>query len=178
MISRFLPKFYKGVFEFDVLMDSEQPLFNDMYSKYAHALTNQFIVVADEDGLERFEEMLGIEPEGDLEERRAEILSTLHHQRVYNVNTYTYMLGRLFPEFSVGFHINPFDHESYLGIALFSSAADDDRILSVIKVLLRMLPLNMKLTVKNNFNVPYPEAPLYVSTHTTYMKCYSTTAGD
>ncbi|MDY3922762.1 MAG: putative phage tail protein [Ezakiella sp.] len=59
--------------EFYARVKAENPEFNLMWEEFYKTIKNTFILEADEDGLARWEEMLGIIPSGSLEDRRLKV---------------------------------------------------------------------------------------------------------
>ena len=59
--------------EFYARVKAENPEFNLMWDEFYKTLRNTFILEADEEGIRRWEEMLGIIPMGSLEDRRLKV---------------------------------------------------------------------------------------------------------
>lgn len=59
--------------EFYVRVKAENPEFMLAWYEFYECIKNTFILKADETGIKRYEDMLGIEPEGSLEDRRLKI---------------------------------------------------------------------------------------------------------
>lgn len=59
--------------EFYARVKAENPEFNLMWDEFYKTLRNTFILEADEEGIRRWEDMLGIIPMGSLEDRRLKV---------------------------------------------------------------------------------------------------------
>lgn len=73
-----LPVIYKGVLETDELMATENQMFKDFLGQIDRLWANQFILTADVDGIQKFEDILKIvaaPATEDLEFRRARVLN-------------------------------------------------------------------------------------------------------
>lgn len=84
---KYLPLFVAEYEEIQEITETENPEFRLAIKKVDQAKENQFIISADEEGISRFERLLGIRPKekADLEDRRKEILA-----RWNDVSVYTY----------------------------------------------------------------------------------------
>ena len=84
---KYLPLFVAEYEEIQEITESENPEFRLAIKKVDQAKDNQFIISADEEGISRFEKLLGIrhKEKANLEDRRKEILA-----RWNDVSGYTY----------------------------------------------------------------------------------------
>ena len=73
----YLPSFLTEFKENIVLLDAENPEFEFLWKSFDRILKNEYISTADEYGLSRFEDIVGIKPLADdtLESRRSRVLS-------------------------------------------------------------------------------------------------------
>ena len=78
-IRNYLPEYYKGFREIDILAEALFYLLNQLNEDFQQVLANQFVQTADVLGIERFEKMLGLSADltDDLETRRQRILSKM-----------------------------------------------------------------------------------------------------
>ena len=79
----YLPPVLQGVREFGMIMDIEQEEISRLWGAIEAALNDQFIQVATEYGISRWESILGIVPKGTdtLDDRRFRTLTLLSDQR-------------------------------------------------------------------------------------------------
>ena len=98
---KYLPLFVAEYEEIQEITESENPEFRLAIKKVSQAKENQFIISADEEGISRFERLLGIRPkeQASLEDRRKEILARWNDVSVY---TYKGLILRLNQLLGVG----------------------------------------------------------------------------
>lgn len=98
---KYLPLFVAEYEEIQEITESENPEFRLAIKKVTQAKENQFIISADEEGINRFERLLGIRPKekASLEDRRKEILARWNDVSVY---TYKGLILRLNQLLGVG----------------------------------------------------------------------------
>ena len=98
---KYLPLFVAEYEEIQEITESENPEFRLAIKKVDQAKENQFIISADEEGINRFERLLGIRPKetASLEDRRKEILARWNDVSVY---TYKGLILRLNQLLGVG----------------------------------------------------------------------------
>lgn len=98
---KYLPLFVAEYEEIQEITESENPEFRLAIKKVSQTKENQFIISADEEGISRFEKLLGIRPKetASLEDRRKEILARWNDVSVY---TYKGLILRLNQLLGVG----------------------------------------------------------------------------
>lgn len=98
---KYLPLFVAEYEEIQEITETENPEFRLAIKKVDQAKENQFIISADEEGVSRFEKLLGIRPKetASLEDRRKEILARWNDVSVY---TYKGLILRLNQLLGVG----------------------------------------------------------------------------
>lgn len=76
-LASYLPSFLAEFKENIALLDAENPEFEFLWKSFDRILKNEYISTADEYGLSRFEDIVGIKPLADdtLESRRSRVLS-------------------------------------------------------------------------------------------------------
>ena len=96
----YLPYVVRNYAELVGIMTAEQPVFERAWQDADELLTNQFITIAGEMGLSRWEKILEIVPRGtdSLEDRRFRILSRLNDMTPYTLPQLRKMLVTLFGE--------------------------------------------------------------------------------
>lgn len=74
-----LPTYYTDVYDMDVLLQVEQPLLDNLQILIDRSRDNHYALVADEEGISTFEQMLGINDVAgqDLETRRYNVIMQL-----------------------------------------------------------------------------------------------------
>ena len=75
-VSNFMPDYYKGVYEMEKLLEAEDFILGGVGKEQMRILYNEYVMPADLQGVQIFENQLGIVPDvGDsLEERKQTIL--------------------------------------------------------------------------------------------------------
>lgn len=98
---KYLPLFVAEYEEIQQITEAENPEFRLAIKEVTQAKENQFIISADEEGISRFEKLLGIRPKetASLEDRRKEILARWNDVSVY---TYKGLILRLNQLLGVG----------------------------------------------------------------------------
>lgn len=98
---KYLPLFVAEYEEIQEITETENPEFRLAIRKVDQAKENQFIISADEEGISRFEKLLGIrsKEQASLEDRRKEILARWNDVSVY---TYKGLILRLNELLGVG----------------------------------------------------------------------------
>lgn len=98
---KYLPLFVAEYEEIQEITETENPEFRLAIKKVSQAKENQFIISADEEGISRFERLLGIgsKEKASLEDRRKEILARWNDVSVY---TYKGLILRLNQLLGVG----------------------------------------------------------------------------
>ena len=96
----YLPYVVRDYAEFQGIAAAEQPEFEQAWQDADELLTNQFIMIAGEMGLSRWETILEIVPRGtdSLEDRRFRILSRLNDMTPYTLPQLRKLLAILFGE--------------------------------------------------------------------------------
>lgn len=126
---KYLPLFVAEYEEIQEITESENPEFRLAIKKVTQAKENQFIISADEEGISRFERLLGIgsKEKASLEDRRKEILARWNDVSVYTYKSLILRLNQLlgvgnyeiYPRFDdyeleIGFKINKnLDYDYY-----------------------------------------------------------------
>ena len=101
------PPVLAGAAEMEGICRGEQPQFEIIWMRIDRLLRELYVPSAEAEGLARWEETLGLSPDGDAEERRKQILLTLVGERPYTIK---WLRGYL---------------ESILGDVRVSESADD-----------------------------------------------------
>lgn len=85
-LTLYLPEFMKEYEEPKAVMSAENPEFTAVWTAADKVFNNHFVLTADEDGISRYEEMIGILPDaGDsLEYRRQKVLAAWNNKLPYS----------------------------------------------------------------------------------------------
>lgn len=69
----YLPLYLRDYVELNKIFDAEEPELAQLWAKVKKSIDNQYIMTTDEEGIERYEKLLDIEPTGDLEARQVAV---------------------------------------------------------------------------------------------------------
>lgn len=120
-LAKYVPRYYNGILEIDTIIDTENKEFEEMGIMFRKAICNQFIALADEDGIYAYEVVFGIEanPETEtLEERRQRLLNRASVVPYY---TTMFLRSRLDEMIGAGNYTLTIDYDTYT-MTLESSA--------------------------------------------------------
>ena len=138
----YLPNYLKEYDELKAALEAENPEFEALWGETERALSNFFILTADEYGIGRFEKLLGIYPEPwlSLDERREIVLARWFSQLPYTYRALLALLRQLCGEsFSVK---REFENDYYLGIV--THIDNWVKALEVRRLLFKMIPANIR----------------------------------
>lgn len=154
----YLPNFLREYDETKAALNAENPEFKLLWELSAEALDNSFILTAGEDGIKRFEKLLGIlpEPGRDLETRRGIVLARWLSRLPY---TYRMLLRRLFElcgddNFSVQ---KSFEEEYFIRVV--THMRDWGKTPEARRLLAEMLPANMTSDYYNSITFKAEKNP-------------------
>lgn len=120
-LAKYVPRYYNGILEIDTIIDTENKEFEEMGIMFRKAICNQFIALADEDGIYAYEVVFGIvaNPETEtLEERRQRLLNRASVVPYY---TTMFLRARLDEMIGAGNYTLTIDYDTYT-MTLESSA--------------------------------------------------------
>lgn len=140
----YLPEFMREYREIKIICDKEQQQIEKIWEQCERIWDNQFIAMADEATISRWERMLKVNV-GDtwtLDDRRNKILSIVAEQRPYTDEALDIMLKSIFCEGNYQIeYINP------LELLVSVSFESRNEIVNVEKMLDKILPANLKWSV-------------------------------
>lgn len=146
----YLPHFMKGYREMATIMETEQVEIDRLWVEVRNALADQFILEATENGVKRWESMLGISPKDTdfLDERKFRILTKLNQELPYTLRKLEQALTNLCGNnaFSVEVSATEYHVEIKLGLA------NKNNYQEVVDVLKKMIPANMTQWVQIMYN--------------------------
>lgn len=146
----YLPHFMQVYKEMKSIMDAEQVEIDRLWLEAENSLSDQFILEATENGVKRWEVMIGISPKDTdtLDERKFRILTKLNQELPYTLRKLEQVLTNLCGNnmFSIKVNAEEFHIEIKLGVA------NKNNYQEVSDVLKKMIPANMTQTVKIMYN--------------------------
>ena len=148
----YLPSFVAEHKEIKAIMDAEQVSVENAWIDTDNVLNDQFITSATEDGVSRYEKILGIIPKvtHTLEERKFNILARINEQLPYTMTQLHNSLTSLCGKNGYSLKLDADNYELIVKLAL----SNEKNVESVQTMLYKMLPANM-VTVLNLFNVHF-----------------------
>ena len=148
----YLPLCIQDFAEMTAIMDSEQVEIERLWGSSEDVLNDQFVVDATENGVKRWENILGLKPKANytLDERKFNILTRLNEQLPYTLNTLKSMLSSLCG--SNGYSLK-IDNDKY--ILIVKLALSNVNNFEMVEALLdKVVPANIVKTVLT-FNSHY-----------------------
>lgn len=146
----YLPHFMQVYRELKSIMDTEQVEIDQLWMEAENALADQFILEATENGVKRWESMLGISPKDTdtLDERKFRILTKLNQELPYTLRKLEQTLTNLCGNnmFSIEVTAAEYHIEIKLGVA------NKNNYQEVVDVLKKMIPANMTQWVQIMYN--------------------------
>lgn len=146
----YLPSFMQEYKEIKEIMKAEQSEIDLLWIAAEGVFADQFIEDATENGVKRWESMLGISPKGTdtLDERKFRILSKLNQELPYTLRKLEQVLTTLCgPDgYSIELNAAKYNIEVKLGIANHNNYGEVERILKA------MIPANLTQVVTLLFN--------------------------
>ena len=140
-VSNFMPDYYKGVYEMEKLLEAEDFILGGVGKEQMRILYNEYVMPADLQGVQIFENQLGIVPDvGDsLEERKQTILiHMLPPQPITKKFMQNFLKNMNLP---VGFNVN---HSERVAIINGERANLNDAKIKQLQYILNVyLPANM-----------------------------------
>ena len=158
----YLPLFVQEYDEIQRIMNTEKPEFELLWDMNEDIRKQLFIVTATDQGLQRFEKLLGIFPssEDTIQSRRARILTLWNDITPYTFNTFIAMLkGICGDDFTVIPNFNEYALEIITHIGFFGGVRDLEHIIENI------IPVNLVVTSINQLDVK-PTKELYIGVTT------------
>ncbi len=98
LLKKYLPSLYRENKEIEGLMNAEQPIYDEAETDTKFAFSRQFVVTADEKGVEQYEKILGIMPTAtdSLEFRKRRVITRLSTTPPYTLNYLKQQLTTIF----------------------------------------------------------------------------------
>lgn len=145
----YLPVFIQDYAEIKAIMDAGQAGVEKAWTDTENVMHDQFIYDATENGIRRWESLLGIKPKATdtMEERKFNILVRMNEQLPYTLEMLKSILSSMCGE--NGYSVTP-DHGQYL-LNVKLSLSNENNVEAVKNLLERMVPANM-VTIVSLFN--------------------------
>ena len=146
----YLPLFMQKYTDIQKVMEAEQPEIDSAWTATENALADQYIHEATENGVSRWESMLGIPSKGTdtLDERKFRILARSNQELPYTFRKLEQFLTILCGANGYFIELDPANYNIQVKLALTSANNYQD----VVDLLTRMLPANMMQTVSILYN--------------------------
>lgn len=98
LLKKYLPSLYRENKEMEGLMNAEQSIYDEAETDIKFAFSRQFVVTADEKGVEQYEKILGIMPTAtdSLEFRKRHVITRLSTTPPYTLNYLKQQLTMIF----------------------------------------------------------------------------------
>jgi uncharacterized protein YmfQ (DUF2313 family) len=147
----YLPPFLRDVREYKALLtDAEQPEMVLVWQSVNNTLNDQFITDATENGVSRWEKILGIVPKATLtlDERKFTILTKINEQLPFTITTLKEQLETLCGEDGYSLTLNNEKYTLDVKIALTARNNFED----VNLLLQRVVPANLVVTISLKYN--------------------------
>ena len=147
----YLPPVLRGVREYGaILEDAQQPEMVSAWGGLENVLKDQFIVTATENGVKRWEQILGIVPKGteSLDARKFTILARMNEQLPFTYAMLEEQLRSLCGVDNYTLTIQHGDYGVYVQVGLKAKSNYDD----VAGLLRRVVPANMVLYLSLKYN--------------------------
>lgn len=122
-------------------MEAEQVAIETAWVSAENVMNDQFITLATENGVKRWESILGVTPKANytLDERRFQILARLNEQLPYTVDTLKIALASLCGVDGYTLKLDPSKYELVVKLAL----ASESNVEAVSVLLNKMIPANI-----------------------------------
>lgn len=149
-IIEYLPEYIQEYQEIKQIMSTEQTELNDLWDEFEITMDNQFVVDANEQGVERYEKILNItkKPGQTLEERKFVILVKMNEQLPYTMNALKKKLENLCGEDGYSIVLQNGIYKITIKVELTAKNNLD----AVKEMLDRVIPCNMICVVELIYN--------------------------
>jgi len=147
----YLPQILRDVREFKAIYDDgQQPEIEALWRVFSDAMNDQFVTTATENGVRRWENILGIRPRGTdtLDARKFRILARLNEQLPYTYRTLENMLAALCGADGYAMDLQADIYTLSVKVGLIAKENVDD----VSDLLAKVVPANMIIELSILFN--------------------------
>ncbi|MCD8209181.1 MAG: YmfQ family protein [Bacteroidales bacterium] len=145
----YLPLYLRDFSELTATLEAEDPEFVLVWNASDRALNNMFILTADEYGISRYEQLLGLTAyeDDDLETRREIVLSAWVSSLPYTIRMLAEKLGQI-----CGDYVFSIEHDFDVGYSLTitTNLESAGKLAEVESLLAAMVPANIVYSVDNS----------------------------
>ncbi len=147
------PEVISEVKEFQEIAKAENPELISMWDSTNDVLADQFILTATENGIKRWEKLLGITPKASytLEDRRFAVLARLNEQLPYTVRVFIQLLTQLCGEDGYVLTIN----HAYYKVDILVELKSKNMVTEVEALARKIIPANMDISIRIRYNQHY-----------------------
>lgn len=155
---KYLPSIYTGIREIDVLSEAEKGVLKYILEEYQQILANQFVLTANQKGIEQFENILGIAPDRtlDLSMRRQKVISKMSSSNVFTLKA---LKNNLKDICDYGEYALLMDYENFF-MGLTVRIGRKGMLDALYDLLYTMLPAHVGFDIKNRIQIN-PEIRLH-----------------
>ena len=146
----YLPQVMQDIQEYQSINDAVSLELEAVYENVDAILNNQFILTADEDGIERWEKTLSLKPKltSTMEDRRFSVYSRLTSKLPYTMQRLDEELETLCGTDNYDIELLEYDFVLVVRIALIAQ----EQLVEVLKLLYRQVPANMEIDFSILYN--------------------------
>jgi hypothetical protein len=162
----YLPNVIRGVHEYIAILDiAEQPEFEDFWGSVDSVFDDQFVQSATENGVKRWEEILGLYPKStdSMDTRKEAILARLNEGLPYTERRLREMLDTLCGTDGYELTVDGLNYKVYLGIMVKAKDYFDASKILIEKV----IPANLTLQLEQRHNT-YQEVSMFTHSYLSY----------
>ena len=146
---KYLPEFLKDFKEITCIDKVENQVLNDEWQRFHNIEQNQWIKTADDEGLKRYEKMLGLSGGGNsLDVRRSSVLIKYNNNFIYTYYMFKNYLSNICGEGNYDFEVDYNEYTVYIKLGLnvkflYNTVESHARFI---------IPANMVINIKLKFN--------------------------
>lgn len=146
---KYLPEFLGDFNEINAIDKAENTVLNDEWERFHKIENNQWIKTADDDGLKRYERMLGISGGGNsLDVRRSALLVKCNNDFIYTYYMFKNYLNNICGEGNYDFEVNYSEYSVNINLGLSVKFLYD-----IVENYARyIIPANMAINIQLKFN--------------------------
>lgn len=146
----YLPSFIQDFHEMKQIMSAEQLEFDGLWGSCGNALDDMFISYATENGVKRWEKIVGITPKDTdtLDERKFRILTKMNQELPYTISKLKESLTVLCGENGFEIDLQPSIYHIKIKLAL----SNKNNYKDVVDLLVKMIPANLTQEVQIMYN--------------------------
>lgn len=146
----YLPPFVQEYQEIKKIMEVEQPEIDNLWVSCQNTLDDQFVMAATENGVNRWEKIMGITPKGTdtLDERKFRILTKMNQELPYTLTKLKESLTTLCGEGNFSIDLQTANYHVEVKLAL----TNKNNYTDILDLLNKMLPANLTQKVQIMYN--------------------------